>query len=92
VDVTNLRSEVPIGARVRRDQNRKPLPGRLPDGTLDCPACGSKVQPPGASPTPSERSDYCRAHRTGSEACRRGSSGLRRLTRGLRGVSDRRAV
>ena len=43
MDATNLRSEVPIGARVRRDQNRKPLPGRLPDGTLDCLACGSEV-------------------------------------------------
>jgi hypothetical protein len=33
VDATNLRSEVPIGDRVRRDQNREPQPGRLPDGT-----------------------------------------------------------
>jgi hypothetical protein len=47
VDATSLRSGVQIGARVRRDQNREPQTGRLPDGTLDCPACGSEVQPLG---------------------------------------------
>jgi hypothetical protein len=52
VDTTNLRSEVPIGARARQDQNREPQTGSLPDGTLDCPACGSEAQPLSASSTP----------------------------------------
>jgi hypothetical protein len=53
VDATNLRSEVPIGARTRRDQNREAHTRRLPDGTLHCPPCGSEVQPLGAPSTPS---------------------------------------
>ncbi len=113
MDSSKLRSEVPIGARVRRDQNREPQTGRLPDRTLHCLPCGSEVQPLGASSTPSgseyhgeaywagwadgrfretgnfvndpnlarlatlsERFDYYRGHRTGSEARRRGSGGL----------------
>jgi hypothetical protein len=54
VDATNLWSEAPIGARVWRDQEREPQTGRLPDRTLHCPACGSEVQPLGASSAPSE--------------------------------------
>ena len=53
MDATNLRSEVSIVARVRRDQSREPQTGSLPDGTLDCSACGSEVQSLGASSTPS---------------------------------------
>jgi hypothetical protein len=53
VDATNLWSEVPIGARVRRYQDREPQTGRLPDRTLHCPACGSEVQLLGAPSTPS---------------------------------------
>jgi hypothetical protein len=53
MDSSKLRSEVPIGARVRRDQDREPQTGRLPDRTLHCPPCGSEVQPLGASSTPS---------------------------------------
>jgi hypothetical protein len=40
VDATNLRSEVPIGAHARRDQNREPQAGRRPDRTLHCPPSG----------------------------------------------------
>jgi hypothetical protein len=113
VDAMNSQSEVPIGARVRRDQNRETQTDRLPDGTLGCPARSPEVEPLGASSTPSgsgyhseaywagwmdgrfretgsfvrnpnlarwaapsERIDYYRGHRTGSEARRRGSSGL----------------
>jgi hypothetical protein len=53
MDSSKLRSEVPIGARVRRDQNREPQTGRLPDRTLHCLPCGSEVQPLGTSLTPS---------------------------------------
>jgi hypothetical protein len=52
VNATKPRSEVPIGARVRWDQNKKPRSGSLPDGKLDCSACGSEVQPLGTSSTP----------------------------------------
>ncbi len=60
MDATNLRSEVPIGARVRRDQIREPQKGRLPDGTLDRPACGLEVQPFGVTSTPSGSSGRTR--------------------------------
>ncbi len=53
MDAMNLRSEVPIGARARQNQNREPHTGSLPHGTLDCSACGSEVQPLGGSSTPS---------------------------------------
>lgn len=53
MDSLKLRSEVPMDARVRRDQDREPQTGRLPDGILHCPACGSEVQPLGTSSTPS---------------------------------------
>ena len=53
MNATKPRSEVPIGARVRWDQNKKPRSGSLPDGTLDCSACGSELQPRGTSSTPS---------------------------------------
>jgi hypothetical protein len=49
----NLRSEVPIGARARQNQNREPQTGSLPHGALDCSACDSEVQPLGGSSTPS---------------------------------------
>jgi hypothetical protein len=52
VDATNLRSEVPIGARVRREQNGEPQMGGLLDATLDYTASGSEVQPP-VPPRPS---------------------------------------
>jgi hypothetical protein len=45
VDATNLRSKVQIGTRVRWDQNREPQSGRLPDGTLDCPAWARRYSP-----------------------------------------------
>jgi hypothetical protein len=51
VDATNLRSEVPIGARVRREQNGEPQMGSLLDGALDYTASGSEVQPPDTSST-----------------------------------------
>ena len=53
MDATKLWSEVPMGARVRQDQDREPQTGRLLDGTPHCAACGSEVQPLGASSTPS---------------------------------------
>jgi hypothetical protein len=54
VDAMNLRSEVPIGAPARQNQNREPQTGSLPHGTLDCSACGLEIQPLGGSSTPSE--------------------------------------
>lgn len=53
MNATNLQSEVPIGARVWWDQDGEPQTGRLPDGILHCPACGSEVQPLGTYSTPS---------------------------------------
>jgi hypothetical protein len=54
VDAMNLRSEVPIGAPARENQNREPQTGSSPHGTLDCSACGSEIQPLGGPSTPSE--------------------------------------
>jgi hypothetical protein len=65
MDSSKVRSEVPGGAYVRRDQARAPQTGRLPHGTLTCPACGSEVQPLGASSTPSEAGYRSEAYRAG---------------------------
>ncbi len=90
MDATNLRSEAQIGARVRRDQNSEPQPGRLPDGTFECPACGSKVQPLVASSTPLRVVRLLPRPPHRQRSLPKGGSGLRRLTRGFRVVSDRR--